>query len=160
MKGLPFSAVQLSLRAAVAASLAVAAAGALGLPAPLYAMIAAVIVTDLVPGRSRELAVPRLLGTLLGTATGGLLVPIMHAGPWMIGVGVLVAMLLAHGLRLRGAEKLAGYVCAIVLLEHPGEAWTYAVHRCLETAVGIAAAVAVSLVPKLAGGTSSPPEDP
>jgi uncharacterized membrane protein YgaE (UPF0421/DUF939 family) len=159
MKWLPLSAAQLSVRAAVAASLAVAATRAFGLPSPLYAMIAAVLVTDLVPSRSRELAVPRLLGTLLGTVTGGLLVPIMYAGPWIIGVGVLVAMLLAHGLRLRGAEKLAGYVCAIVLLEHPGEAWAYAAHRCLETAVGIASAVALSFVPKLLGQAPPASED-
>jgi hypothetical protein len=72
---------------------------------------------------------------------------------------VLVAMLLAHGLRLRGAEKLAGYVCAIVLLEHPGEAWAYAAHRCLETAVGIASAVALSFVPKLLGQAPPASED-
>ena len=160
MRWLPLSAAQLSTRAAVAASLSVVAAEALGLPSPLYAMIAAVIVTDLVPRRSRELAMPRLLGTMLGTVTGGLLVPVMQAGRWAIGLGVLVAMLLAQLLRLREGARLAGYVCAIVLLEHPGEAWTYAVHRCLETAVGIASAVALSFVPKLLGEAPPAPKDP
>src|SRR6266480_579294 len=63
-------AFQLSLRAAVAAGLALVAAQLLRLEHPLYAMISAVIVTDLVPSQTPKLALPRLAGTLVGSAIG------------------------------------------------------------------------------------------
>src|SRR2546429_2580742 len=51
-------AFQLSLRAAVAAGLALVAAQLLRLEHPLYAMISAVIVTDLVPSQTAEARAP------------------------------------------------------------------------------------------------------
>jgi uncharacterized membrane protein YccC len=68
LKVLP--ALQLAARAAAAASIALALARTLELEFPLYAMIAAVIVTDLAPARTRRLAVPRLTGTVLGAGIG------------------------------------------------------------------------------------------
>ena len=41
-----------------------------------------------------------------------------------------------------------GYVCAITLLEHETAPWEYALYGVIETVLGIAAAVLVSLVPK------------
>jgi uncharacterized membrane protein YgaE (UPF0421/DUF939 family) len=62
---------------------------------------------------------------------------------------VLVAMFMAQTLKWPEAAKLAGYVCGLVVLEHGDQAWTYALLRFVETVLGIAAAVLVSLVPKL-----------
>ena len=142
-------ALQLAVRAATAAGIAVAAAQGLGLPFPLYAMIAAVLVTDVSSTTTRRLAMVRLLGTLLGALTGVVLLQGMPSGAWAIALGILATMLLSHALRLDDAAKLAGYVCGIVLLDHAGDAWTYAFHRVVETLVGIAAAVIVGFVPKL-----------
>jgi uncharacterized membrane protein YgaE (UPF0421/DUF939 family) len=146
-------AVQVSIRAAVAAGLAVALAQLLGLQFPIYALIAAILVTDLVPARTRQLALPRLAGTILGATLGAAFTVVLslwpHAGPLMIGAGVMAAVFLSHVLGMKDAAKVAGFVCGIVLLNHPDGPWRYALYRLIETILGIAMAVMVSLVPKL-----------
>ena len=150
------SALQLSVRSATAATIAYAVAEGLGLPGPIYALISGVMVTDLDPAKSRSLAVPRILGTAIGSALGGALAPAMALGVWLVAVAIAAAMLVAHVLRKPEAAKLAGYVCALVMLTHGSDAWAYAWWRCVETLIGIGAAVAVSVVPKL---VRDPPDD-
>jgi uncharacterized membrane protein YgaE (UPF0421/DUF939 family) len=141
--------VQLSVRAALAAGLSVAVAQLLGLPYPIYAMISAVLVTDLVPAKSRKLAVPRLVATLLGTLMGATINSFLPPSVWTVVFGVLGAMLLSDLLRLRDAAKVAGYICGVVLVDHGDQPWFYAAMRMAETVVGIAVALLVSLSPKL-----------
>ena len=141
--------LQLSLRAAVAAGLAVAIAQFLKLQYPVYALLAAVIVLDLSPLKTQQLELQRLAGTLVGATVGATLSYVLPSGSWAIVVSILVAMLLSYAVHLQAAAKLAGYVCGIVFLPHDVDPWTYAVYRVIETFLGIAMAVLVSLVPKL-----------
>ena len=143
------TALQLSIRSAVAAGLAVAVAQFLRFKFPIYALVSAVIVTDLSASRTRELALPRLVGTVLGATLGAVINPFARPGPWAVGLSVLAAMGLSHLLRLPDTAKLAGYVSGIVVLNHGDHPWFYALHRVLETGVGIALALLVALVPKL-----------
>lgn len=140
---------QLSLRASVAAVLSLLAAEFLALPFPIYAFIAAVIVTDLQPEVSRALGIRRLAATIIGAACGAGLSPLVPAGAWGIGVGILVSMLAAQLLGARDGARVAGYICGIVMLDHSAAPWSYAVYRFLETALGVLAAWAISFVPKL-----------
>jgi uncharacterized membrane protein YgaE (UPF0421/DUF939 family) len=145
------TAVQVSLRAAVAAGSAVAAAQLLRLQFPLYALIAAILVTDLSPARTRQLGAPRLAGTIVGAALGaGLsyLGAIHKIGAIVIGLGVFAGIFLSYVIGMKDSAKLAGFVCGIVLLTHSEHPWPYAAYRVIETALGIGAGVAVSLVPK------------
>lgn len=59
---------QLPVRATTAAVLSLAIAGALNLPGPLYAFIAAVIVTDMQPAVSRQLGLRRIFATVIGAS--------------------------------------------------------------------------------------------
>jgi uncharacterized membrane protein YgaE (UPF0421/DUF939 family) len=146
---IPITALQSSLRAAVAAGSAVAIAKFLDLEYPVYALISAVLVMDLSPLKTRQLAVQRLLGSVIGALVGAVLSYPLPTGPIAIGVSILVAMLVSYGLRMPAAAKVAGYVCGVVVFAYSAEPWSYAFHRTLETLLGIGMAVLVSFVPKL-----------
>lgn len=153
---LKWSSAQLSLRAAVAAILSLLLAGWLDLRYPLYAFIAAILVTDLDPAMSRRLGLRRLGATVIGACLGAVLTGLLPSNAWTIGLGALAAMLASQLLRAEDGARVAGYICGLVLLEHSFEPWTYAFHRFLETALGIIAAWAVSYVPKLINSTADP----
>ena len=143
------AAIQLATRAAVGAGLAVLAAQQLQLQYPLYALIAAVIVTDTVAAQTRKLAWRRMAGTIIGAGVGAALSPLLAVRPIAVAIAVLGTMLLCHALRLDGSARVSGYIAGIVVLEFSAEPWRYAAARLLETTLGVAVALALSAVPLL-----------
>ena len=77
--------IQLALRSAVAAVLSLLAALWLGLQYPIYAFIAAVIVTDLKPGMSQTLGLRRIGATLVGAICGASLTFLLPGSAWSVG---------------------------------------------------------------------------
>jgi uncharacterized membrane protein YgaE (UPF0421/DUF939 family) len=116
---------------------------------PIFAMLAAVIVTDLAPAETRKLAWRRIVGTIVGSVLGGVLASVLPHGVLTMALGIFLAMLATHMLGLPEAARIAGYLCAIVLLEHTANPWSYAMWRFAETVLGIGVALLVSLLPKL-----------
>ena len=142
------SALQLSVRASVAAALAFWIAERLGADYAIYALVAAVIVTDLSPATSRRLAVQRMAGTIVGAMAGGTLLYVLPNEPIALGIAILASMLVASSLRFEASgARVAGYVAAIVMFAHGNDPWRYAFDRAWETMVGIGSALLVGLVP-------------
>ena len=140
--------LQLSIRTAAAAAFSIAIAQSLGLQSPISSLITAVLVTDLSPEETRQRALRRLGGTVVGAGVGAALSTVVTPNPYSIGFGIVAAMMLSYLLRLRDAERVAGYVCGIVLLV-TDDSLSYPLRRLLETGLAIGMAVLVSFVPKL-----------
>ncbi len=141
--------VQLSVRAAMGAGLSLALAPLFGLEYPIYAFLAAVIVTDLSPAQTTKLGWRRLVATVVGATCGALLAHVLPAGSATVGLGVLSAMLLCNLVRMEEGAKVGGYICGIVLFSYRSDPWVYAFYRLLETLLGVGVAWAISLVPRL-----------
>lgn len=144
-----FSAIQLALRAGIAGGVATWIATRAGLEHPLYAFIAAVIVTDLSPAQSRRLGLRRILATMIGAICGAALSQLLGPGSGAVGIAVVLAMLVGSLLGTGDGARVAGYICGIVVLDHSAEPWLYAAQRFGETALGVVIAWAISFVPKL-----------
>jgi uncharacterized membrane protein YgaE (UPF0421/DUF939 family) len=87
--------LRMPVRAGLAAGLAVAIARLLRLPYPLYALVGAVIVTDLSASQTRQLAQRRLVGTVLGAISAAVFHPWLPSAAWSLGLGILAAMFLS-----------------------------------------------------------------
>jgi len=145
---IPVGTLQLAVRAALATTISLMLGGALHLQYPIYAMLAAVIVTDLAPSRTRKLGLRRLAATVIGAGCGALLSPVLPSSPWAVGLAILAAMLICAVVRTPEGAKVAGYTCGIVVLSHGADPWRYAFFRLTETGLGIVVAWLISLVPK------------
>ena len=142
------TATQLSVRAAMAAALAFLVAELLGADYAIYALVAAVIVTDLSPAKSRRLAIQRMAGTIIGAVTGALLLYVLPNGPIALALAIFGAMMVTQAFRFEiSAARVAGYVAAIVMFAFRDDPWRYAFDRAWETLVGIGSALVVGLVP-------------
>lgn len=143
------SGFQLALRDAIAAGLSIGLAHLFKLDHPIYALIAAVIVTDLSPSKTRELGLQRLVATVVGASCGATLSLILRSSPWEIALSILVTMSVCTLLRVQSGAKVAGYVCGIVVFSYRADPWSYAFFRLIETVLGIGVAWSISFVPKL-----------
>ena len=145
----PMTGIQLALRASVAAGLSLAIAQFLQLQFPIYALIAAIIVTDLSPAESIRLGWRRLVATVIGAVCGATLSIVLPATSWAIGLSILVAMFVCHLVGTPEVVRVAGYTSAIVAFSYGVDPWHYAFYRLIETGLGICVAWVISYVPKL-----------
>jgi uncharacterized membrane protein YgaE (UPF0421/DUF939 family) len=146
---MPMSGIQLAFRASVAAGIAYTFANLLDLQFPIFAAVAAVIATDLVPSETLRLGQRRLLGTVVGAVCGTAVRLIVQPGAWTLGLGILVAMLVANLLRLTEGARVAGYVSGLIVVTEGVDPWLFALIRSVETALGVCVAWFISLIPKL-----------
>jgi hypothetical protein len=104
-------------------------------------------------------AARNIFGATLGAAISVAASTSQAAAP-TVALAVVGTMLISHLIGIPGAARLAGYVCAIVLVNFNDHPWTYAAYRCAETVLGIATAVVVSFIPKLIKVDESPEPAP
>jgi uncharacterized membrane protein YccC len=141
----------LSLRVTVAAILALLAAQALGLPLPLWAVLTAVIVTQMSVGRSLKATGDYLLGTIGGAIYGGAVAILI---PHESGLALLLTMVIAiTPLALLAAVRPSMNVVpitAIIILLLPGlthvSPFDSAVDRVLEVGLGSVIGLLVSFL--------------
>jgi len=141
--------LQLALRASVGAGVSIGLAQLFRLEYPIYALVAAVLVTDFSPAQTSKLGVQRIGATVVGAVCGAIIRLGLAPDPWTIGLSILVAMSICHVARLAGGAKVAGYIAGIVVLSHGDQPWVYAFYRLIETALGIGVAWIISFVPRL-----------
>jgi uncharacterized membrane protein YgaE (UPF0421/DUF939 family) len=135
--------LQIGLRAALASLLAAWTALRLGMDYPIYAVIAAIVVTDPSPQVTRRTGLLRLVGNVIGAGLGGGLGSLLGHSPWVMAGGVLLAILFCELARLKEAAKITGYITGIVILFHGDSPWTYAWSRFIETSIGLGFAILV-----------------
>jgi uncharacterized membrane protein YgaE (UPF0421/DUF939 family) len=144
-----FSGLQLAIRASLSGGIALALASFADLAYPIYAFIAAVVVTDLSPRESRQLGMRQIIGTIAGASCGLLLSLWLPQKIWAAAFGVLIAMSLCTVVKLQSGSRLAGFTCGIIVAGSQGPAWEFAFFRLLETVIGVTVAWIVSWIPKV-----------
>jgi uncharacterized membrane protein YgaE (UPF0421/DUF939 family) len=137
--------LQIGLRASLASLLAAWAALRLGMDYPIYAVIAAIVVTDSNPDVTRKMGFARLVGNLIGACLGALFGTFLGHGALAMAGGVLFSILFTDLIGLRDTQRITAYITGIVILFHGDSPWLYAKDRFIETSIGLFFAVLVSM---------------
>lgn len=133
-----------AIKLGLAATLAAVAAERLHLKYPIYALIAPIIIMGTTRGSTWSAGISRIKGTIIGTIAGAIFETIFGSNPLSLLAASTLVIFLCRYWGLGEAYRLAGYVTAIVLLEHSDQPWLYAWGRFLETTIGIGIALLVN----------------
>ena len=138
-----------AVRTTVAAVLAMLLARLLKLPEFYWAPISAIVIIQSTID-PKTLAWQRFAGTALGAAMGALIGTVFPASPtntWVYAGAIFLAGVVCVSLRFRGAYRFAAITLSIILLiAHTSVTWIVAWHRFAEVSLGIAVALAISLL--------------
>jgi uncharacterized membrane protein YccC len=135
---------KMAFKTAVAAAIAFFLSRIFHWEYPFYAVIAAIIVMGSTPGNTFNSIVQRLIGTIIGTLFGVTFAIAFGSNPWSLAGSVFLTIFLSSCWQLKEAVKLAGYVSAIIILNHPQSPWLYALARFFETLLGVIVAMLVN----------------
>lgn len=138
-----------SLRVATASVVALVVAQLMGLPLPLWAVLTAVIVTQLSVGRSLKTTADYLMGTVGGAIYGGAVALVLPHQSEMALLGVLMVAVapLALFAALRQNMNVVPITAIIVLLLPQSNSPVYsAIYRVLEVGLGASIGLMVSFL--------------
>src|SRR5690242_3139310 len=141
--------MQLAFRAAAGAAVSLALARAFNLETPIFALIAAVIVTDRDAAETRRLGIRRVISTAIGALCGVALAQVIGTSAWEAALAIFIAMTLSIAVTQLGDPKIAAYLCALIIINYSDNPFHYAFFRFIETVLGIIVAWAISLIPKV-----------
>lgn len=136
----------IALRCALAAFASVEVTRGLGLRYPIYALIAAILVTEYHGHETRQQSATRLFGNILGITAGAILGTCLGGHPWVIGLATFLLVLFCHYFNFAAAAKYSAFVAALTVMDHSDTPWIYGRDRIIETMIGIAFAVLMSLL--------------
>jgi uncharacterized membrane protein YgaE (UPF0421/DUF939 family) len=135
-----------SVRTTIAAVIALLLACLLKLPESYWAPISAIVIIQSTI-HPLTLGWQRFVGTALGAIMGAAFATFFNPGVVVYGIGILLCGLLAFLLRVGGAYRFAGITLTIVLLiPHSSAPWIVGWHRFLEVSLGIAVALAMTML--------------
>ena len=150
--GITRATVIYSARVTVAAVASMVFARVLKLPEFYWAPISAIVIicSTIDP---RTLAWQRFVGTALGAAVAAVMATFLRPTWIVYGVGIFICGILSALLRIGTAYRFAAIALSIVLLiAHVRPPWIVAMHRFVEVSLGIAVALAVTVLWKAPAG--------
>jgi uncharacterized membrane protein YccC len=151
--------VEHSARTAVIAIVSILAARFCGLRESYWAPITTLVITQSSLGAALVVSSQRFVGTILGALVGAILATYCGPSPFVFAIGVFSLGVLSALVRAgRAAYRFSGVTLAIVLLvPRTGPAWRVAIHRFAEVIIGIAVALAMSVIwPERGAEVSNP----
>lgn len=136
-----------ALKAALAATMAMACVKLMDLPSGFWAPLSALAVLQAQIGASLAASRNYLFASAIGVVVGASIVWLFGDNVLFAGAGIFLIVLLAIALRLppAGASVAAGVVPVLVLAV-TGSPWKYGVYRLIDIAIGLCSAIVVSLL--------------
>jgi uncharacterized membrane protein YgaE (UPF0421/DUF939 family) len=136
----------ISIRCALAALGSVEVSRYLGLHYPIYALVAAIMVTEYHGEETRKQSATRFMGNSIGIISGGVLSSLLGSQAWVIGLAAFFMILFCYYFGLAIAAKYSAFVAALTVMDHSDTPWLYGRDRIIETIIGIGFAVLMSLI--------------
>jgi uncharacterized membrane protein YccC len=137
-----------AIRTAIAATLSILLARAVGMPQPYWSAIATMVAMQSPLSSTVPLAMERIVASALGASLGALESAYLGTNLIAFTVVLFVLGLISLALHLeRVGYSYAGITLAIiVLIPHPVSPWIAAAHRFTEVSLGILVALAAVVV--------------
>ncbi|MBS3970926.1 MAG: FUSC family protein [Clostridia bacterium] len=130
----------------IAVTLCIFLVHSLNLGSPLLAIVATILTIQ--PSITKSIAQGgnRVVATIIGGLIGFIIVSYLGDHPITVGLAVILAIAISTRLKLQEGIVIAAITVAAVMVDVTGDPKLYALHRLIETLVGIGVGVGVNLV--------------